>query len=87
MLIEFQTAAKTQSVKINASQTLQVRGTLAETISLEIPDGEGGWNTLYEDGVAVVLDATHLQITAYGDSLIRVNKPITVASVGVTVIG
>ena len=88
MLIETQTTADTANIKINAEQTLSVRGDLvAETITLSVPDGAGGWNLLYEGGEQVVLDATHLQVTAYGNALIQVYKPITTNAVGITVVG
>lgn len=86
-LIDAQTAAKAQAVKINAEQTLQVRGVLTETIAIEIPDGAGGWVPLVEGGTIVVLDPNNLHQTAYGNALIRVNKPVTTNAVGVVIIG
>ncbi len=84
MLIDPTTTAVTSgSYSMRAGGTLQARGTLAETIEIEIPDGAGGWQALTENGSAVVLDADNLQITCYGNTLIRVNKPTTGAAVGV----
>lgn len=87
MVIDYTTAADTKSVKMNAEQTLQVRGDLIETIVIEIPDGAGGWNTLYEGGSQVVLDSTHLQLTSYGNTLVRLVKGVTASAVGVTIVG
>jgi len=87
MLIESQTAAATQTIKLMAGQTLQVRGVLAgETIGINIPDGAGGWVALVEDGVAVVLDSNNLQQTTMGNTLVQVSKPVTTNAVGISVL-
>ena len=88
MLVKYQTAADEGIAKVNAGSTISVRGVLgSETITVQIPDGAGDWEDLYEDGGQVILDATHMQITAYGHTLVKVLKPATTNSVGVTVVG
>ena len=88
MLIKYQTAADEGNCKVNAGQTISVRGVLgSEIIEVFIPDGDGGWTELYEEGELVTLSATNMQITAYGNTLVRVEKPATSNAVGVTVIG
>lgn len=88
MIIKYGTAADEGNCKMNAGQTLSIRGVLgSETITVQIPDGDGDWEDLYEEGEQVILDATHQQITAYGNTLIKVVKPVTANAVGVTIIG
>jgi hypothetical protein len=87
MLIDAQTAAKAEVKQIWQGQTLQVRGVLAlNVIAIEIPDGAGGWKSLTENGLVVQLDANNEQLAAIGNTLIRVNKPITTNAVGVALI-
>ena len=88
MLIEPTLDAATAICTVKLGNTVQVQGTLdaTEVIPIEIPDGAGGWNALYEDGTAVELSSTNMQITASGSSRIRINKPVTLAAVGVDLI-
>ena len=87
MLIEPTTSAVTSTVKVKRGTTIQVRGTIGtDVIPIEIPDGSTGWVQLVEDFDNVQLDANHLQITAQGGALIRINKPATSSAVGVAIL-
>lgn len=87
MLIEPTTALAERNVLIKHGQSVCVRGTLvAEVIAIEIPDGAGGWMQLYEEGGAVQLSSTNHQISAIGNTLIRISKPSTTNSVGVAIV-
>ena len=88
MLIDPTQDAKAVSVDLVVGSTLQIRGTLGlDVIAIEIPDGAGSWESLIYGGNVVQLDTDNRQITAYGKTLIRVNKPETTNSVGVAKIG
>lgn len=89
MLIDPTLEAKSVTVSLREYSTLQVRGTLEadEVIPIEIPDGAGGWKSLTEGGTVIQLDADNEQLFTKGRTLVRVNKPITDAAVGVAKIG
>jgi hypothetical protein len=88
MLIEPTTAAVTKIVRLNKYSSLQARGDLGvDVIAIEIPDDAAGWQQLTEDFIDIQLTATNNQITSYGETLIRVNKPETTNAVGVAKIG
>jgi len=88
MLIEATTAAATKTVSLNPNSTLQVRGVLGtDVIAIEIPNGAGGWKSLKEGGEVVQLDTDNEQLTSFGHTLVRINKPSTTNSVGVSKIG
>jgi len=87
MLIEPTTAAVAKSVQLKAFQSISVRGSLStDVIAIEIPDGAGGWKSLTEDGNLITLTSSNEQITASGNTLIRVNKPTTTNAVGVAIL-
>lgn len=87
MLIEPTTSAAAYSVRLKAGNTIQVRGTLAgETITINIPDGAGGWIPLVEEGVAVVLDSNNLQQTTVGNTIVQISKPVTTNAVGIKIV-
>ena len=73
MIVDYGTAADEGNCKMNAGQTISVRGVLgSEVIAVQIPDGAGDWEPLYEENELVTLTATNMQITAYGNTLIKI---------------
>lgn len=88
MFIELQTTAFTRSIRVNKEATFQLIGSLGseEVITFEQPDGEGDWQTIYLDDEQVQLSDGNTMVAFYSPALIRVNKPITAANVGVMLV-
>ena len=87
MLIELQTTAFTTVISLNKGATLQLIGDVgASVVTLEQPDGSGGWiqAKISGDVVSLTSDNTMLSITA--PVMIRVNKPVTTNPAGVMVV-
>lgn len=85
--IDLQTAAATKTIKFNRNTTFQLIGTLTtETIDFKIPDGSGGWMLMYVDSSPVQLTATNNIVSFYSPATVRVDKPITASSAGVTLV-
>ncbi len=89
MFITPTTSALTRKVKLEAGQALQVRGSLSaeESITLEIPDGAGGWKQLVEmvsgASTQITLNSSNDTYAPNNSVYLRINKPVTVANVGV----
>ena len=89
MFIEPTTEEVAKSITIRAGQSIQVRGDIGSyTIPIEISDGAGGWDgfTEDEDDGPVQLSITRKQMAAFGNCLIRINKPETSVSIGIAII-
>ena len=88
MFIELQTTVFTRSIKVNKNTTFQLTGVLTggEVITFEKPNGAGGWSALSVNGTAVTLSATNHIVSFNYPVLVRVNKPVTVANAGVSIV-
>ena len=87
MFIELQTTAFTRVIKVNKNTTFQLIGTIgASEITFEQPDGAGGWAQITIDAEDKVLSADNTILSFYCPALIRVNKPVTVATAGVMLV-
>lgn len=87
MFIELQTTAFTRSIKCNKGTTFQLTGTIgASTITFEQPNGSGGWMAIVINGTPMTLSATNTITSAYQPTLLRVNKPVTIADAGVLLV-
>ena len=87
MFIELQTEAFTRSMKVNGGTTFQLIGTIGSSvITFEQPDGAGGWATIVLDSTNQELSATNTIVSFFQPALIRVNKPVTVATAGVMMV-
>lgn len=90
VVIEPTTLAKTYTLNIPSTMNnivIQVDSTIgAEVITIEQLDTDGSWNPIKVGGNSQTLSADTTQLLVTGVNMIRINKPVTVGSIGIKVI-
>lgn len=85
--IELQTTAFNKEYNCLGRTSFQLIGSLTtETIDFKIPDGSGGWMSLYSDDTQVKLTATNNIVSFHAPAKLRVDKPTTSSNAGVIVV-